>query len=147
MATKEFILYNGKEYVKVIAEPEYKDGFLTGHYKELKREFISINGILDDKIVLEEFKNAINDFRMKNISNFYLLESEIGEPKIFTTYSLAPEFPSLGDAIINYFLNDKNWVIQSYETLEHSIIFTIFIRETNSTFKLALNAATAITFN
>lgn len=143
----QFKVYNGREYVQITAEPEVdENGIFTGHYKEIKKEFISIDGILDDTQVLEGAIETINTFQKNNKSNYYLLTG-YGNPALFSSYALVPDYNTLGDAVISYIVEKDEWLVESIENAEIQIIFKIFIRPINKSVTLKLFAQTAMTFS
>lgn len=142
----QFKVYNGKEFAQVTAEPEVdENGVKTGHYKELKKEFISIDGILDDTQILNGTIDMINNYKQTYNSNYYLLTG-YGDIILFSSYALVPEYPSLGQAVVSYIMGQSEWLVESVEDNGIYITFKIFIRSLNQKVDLKLSAQAARTF-
>lgn len=115
------IVYDGLKYWELEMEPILINGEESGHYKEINRKHIIINGIFDDETVRSEVINFINDMHKKCQSEYYILESQAhyetlnaDRAYLFSSYSLSPEYNSLGEAIIGFMI-DLGWIVDSWD--------------------------------
>lgn len=142
----KFKVYTGKEFVDITAEPELdENGIKTGHYKELKKEFVNIDGIFDDVQILNQTIEIVNNYQHTYNSYYYILTGD-NNIVLFSSYALEHEYPSLGKAVVQYIMNQNEWLTESVEDKGEYLIFKIFIRSLNKTITLELSAQAAITF-
>jgi len=127
--TKEFTLFNGNEWMKITSEQIYKNGKPTGHYKEINREYLSKNGIIDDEEIRNDMFELINQFYQDNKANYYVLSSDFKNPIIFkldNTSSL-----NLNESINLFFENHHGLLVKSYKLENNTIIFEVHHRQEN----------------
>ena len=96
MARKTFTLYDGHEWMQVIADEKTPK---SGHYEEISRTFLNIFGIFDDYDVMTDAIAQINEYASEMGSSYYWAKGW-GEPYIFSSYALTPQHSSLGGALI-----------------------------------------------
>ena len=115
------IVYDGTRYAEIEMEPILNEGKETGHYKDLNRKWITINGIFDDEKVTSEVIDFINNLHEVCDSDYYLLESQmhytdlnLDRAYLFSSYSLSPEYSSLGEAVIEQMI-EMGWLVDKYE--------------------------------
>ena len=115
MANEKLIVYDGTRYMELEAEPISINGKETGHYKDVNKVYLNINGILDNEEVQEDLKKVINDFHKEHKKNHYFLEEgSLAENYIFSSFSMSPQYESLGDGIVK-FIMEKKWMLVSYQ--------------------------------
>lgn len=115
MADKTFRVYDGNRYLDLEANKILIDNKETGHYKDINKVYITMNGILDSEEVQEDLEKIINQFHEDHSKSIYFLEEgSLAENYIFSSFSLNPEYSSLGKAIVKFIMN-KNWILKSYE--------------------------------
>lgn len=115
MADKTFRVYDGVRYLDLEVNKILINNEETGHYKDINKVYITMNGILDSKEVQEDLEKIINQFHNNHNKSIYFLEEEsLAENYIFSSFSMSPEYSSLGTAIVK-FIMDKNWILRSYK--------------------------------
>lgn len=113
--------YNGIKYVDIITEPILKDGKETGHYIDLEKKQIAIDGIFDDEKVKNEVIDFINNMHSICKSSYYLLECEDhytdlprDQVYLFSSYTSNPDYMSLGEAIVGFLISLNEGMVESY---------------------------------
>lgn len=120
-----------------------KDGNPTGFHKELKREVITVLGILDNKDEYDKAKADILQLVKDSNSFYYVLYGE-NYFQIFQSTIVTPTFKDLGDAFMNV-ISKVGWVqsIKNYYTDKNKlsyIEYEVYLKESNKTVVLKLES-------
>ena len=122
MAEVTTLVHDGTRHFKMRLEPILEDGKPTGHYIEIDKEPVVVDGIFDDEKVLDEVMEFINKLHEQCQSPYYAFEVEKhysdlprDQVYLFSSYGLNPEYESLGEAVV-MFMSDMDWVVESYDT-------------------------------
>lgn len=146
MAQKQFKLYDGHEWIQVIAD-EKTPG--SSHYEEVSRVFINIFGIFDDYEVMTDAIIKINEYAAEMGSSYYELTGWKG-PYVFSSYALTPQHSSLGGAVIEVLRQTKICQPISYERIIKNGVdcfhLKIYDRSTRQEFDIYLQPLEVITF-
>lgn len=160
MANETLRVYDGSRYLDLIANPILMNNRETGHYKDVDKIYLTINGVLDDELIKNEIIDFINNLHQTCKSNYYILESwdhypnlQVDMNYLFSSFALTPEHPSIGEAVVKHIQN-LEWIVESYEILkfEHNgqeleIISFFYTKKDNRKNTAFLFPTNAITFN
>lgn len=114
MAIKEQIIYDHEMFVKITSEEVLTaDGKPTGFHKELKREVVTVLGILDNEENYIKETGLMDRLQTDVGGSFFYLHGD-GFFQVFQVTSIDPLYESLSDACITV-LRGIGWI----KTIQH----------------------------